>query len=87
MAKEKATITVDRAKLDEARAVLGAPTASAAIDAALTEVIARARLRRDLEAYARTRPNDEEAALADVRPDWSDLADDTDWDAEWPAGR
>lgn len=87
MAKEKATITVDRAKLDEARAVLGASSASAAIDAALTEVIARARLRRDLEAYARARPSDDEAALADVLPDWSDLADDTDWDAEWPAGR
>ncbi len=34
-AKEKVTITVDRAKLSEARAVLGVSSASAAIDVAL----------------------------------------------------
>jgi len=84
MAKEKATITVDRAKLAEARAVLGVTSASAAIDVALTEVIRRARLRHDIEAYTTTPPTDHEAAFGEVVPDWSDLADDTDWDAEWP---
>jgi hypothetical protein len=84
MAKEKATITVDRAKLAEARAVLGVSSASAAIDVALSEVIRRARLRHDVEAYTTTPPTDQEAALGEVVPDWSDLADDTDWDAEWP---
>lgn len=84
MAKEKATITVDRAKLSEARAVLGVSSASAAIDVALSELLRRHRLLHDLEAYGETPPTDEEAALGLVSPDWRDLADDTDWDAEWP---
>ena len=84
MAKEKATIPVDRAKLSEARAVLGAPSASAAIDIALSELIRRYRVLHDVKAYTRTPPTDEEAALSHTLPDWSDLADDTDWDAQWP---
>lgn len=84
MAREKATITVDRAKLSEARAVLGVSSASAAIDVALSELIRRYRLLHDVRAYAGTPPTDEEVALGHVLPDWSDLADDTDWDAEWP---
>ncbi|MGH9114636.1 MAG: type II toxin-antitoxin system VapB family antitoxin [Acidimicrobiales bacterium] len=84
MVKEKVTITVDRAKLSEARALLGVPSASAAIDAALSELNRRHRLLRDVKAYARTPPTAEEAALGSVSPDWRDLADDTDWDAEWP---
>jgi hypothetical protein len=84
MAKEKATITVDRAKLSEARALLGVSSASAAIDVALTELIRRRRVLNDVNAYARTPPTAEEIALGHVVPDWSDLADDTDWDAEWP---
>lgn len=84
MAKEKATITVDRAKLAEARALLGVSSASAAIDVALSELIRRARLLHDVKAYTRRPTTDQEVALGDVGPDWSDLADDTDWDAEWP---
>ena len=87
MAKEKATITVDRAKLAEARTLLGAPSASAAIDIALSELIRRARLRRDVEAYTAVPPTDDERALSEARPGWDDLADDTDWDAEWPDAR
>jgi hypothetical protein len=84
MVKEKATITVDRAKLAEARAVLGVSSASAAIDVALSEVIRRARLRHDIDAYTTTPPTHQEAGRGEALPDWSDLADDTDWDAEWP---
>jgi hypothetical protein len=87
MVKEKATITVDREKLSEARALLGAPSASATIDVALSELIRRHRLRNDLKAYAGTPPTAEEATLGSSSPDWDDLADDTDWDAEWPEGR
>lgn len=86
MAKEKATITVDRARLSEAQAVLGAPSASAAIDIALSELVRRHRLLHDVRAYTGTPPTDEEAALGHVPTDWGDLADDTDWDAEWPEG-
>ena len=87
MAREKATITVDREKLSEARVMLGVPSASAAIDVALSELIRRHRLRNDLKAYAGTPPTAEEAALGVSSPDWDDLADDTDWDAEWPEDR
>ncbi|MHB8319030.1 MAG: type II toxin-antitoxin system VapB family antitoxin [Acidimicrobiales bacterium] len=52
MEREKATITVDREKLSEARAILGVSSASAAIDVALSEFIRRRRLRNDLKAYA-----------------------------------
>jgi Arc/MetJ family transcription regulator len=84
MAKEKATITVDRAKLAEARVVLGVSSASAAIDVALTELIRRRRVLNDVEAYSKVPSTDEEVAFGHVVPDWSDLADDTDWEAEWP---
>jgi hypothetical protein len=87
MAKEKATITVDRAKLAEARSVLGVDSASAAIDIALSELIRRVRLRRDIEAYTAKPPTDDEVGLGEALPDWTDLADDTDWDAEWPEAR
>ena len=84
MAKEKATISVDRAKLAEARAALGVSSASAAIDIALSEVIRRARIRHDVGIYATTPLTDDEVTLGSIVADWSDLADDTDWDAEWP---
>jgi hypothetical protein len=84
MAKEKATITVDRAKLSEARAMLGVSSASAAIDVALSELIRRHRVLNDVKAYTEAPPTDEEAAIGLAPPDWRDLADDTDWEAEWP---
>jgi hypothetical protein len=84
MAKEKATITVDREKLSVARAMLGVPSASAAIDVALSELIHRHRLRNDLKAYAATPPTAEESAISAASPNWDDLLDDTDWDADWP---
>jgi hypothetical protein len=87
MVKEKATITVDREKLSEARAMLGVPSASAAIDVALSELIRRYRLRNDVRAYVGTPPTAEEVALGGSAPGWDDLADDTDWDAEWPEDR
>ncbi len=87
MAKEKATITVDREKLSEARALLGAPSASAAIDVALSELVRRHRLRNDLKAYSAIPVTVEEMALASVAPDWGDLADGTDWDLDWPEER
>lgn len=87
MPRDKATITVDREKLSEARALLGVPSASAAIDVALSELIRRHRLRKDLEAYSRTPPTTEDERFAFSSPDWDDLADDVDWDAEWPEDR
>lgn len=83
MAKVKTSVTVDPAKVAEVRRLTGAPTTSAAVDIALAELIAAARVRRDIEAYTRVPPTIVEAAGSPVEPDWSDLVDDTDWEAEY----
>lgn len=80
MAKEKATITVDRDKLQLVRTMTGAASFSHAIDIALDEVIRLERLRRDVAAYVRDPPSTDEVGLISPAPDWSDLADDTDWE-------
>jgi hypothetical protein len=81
MAKQKTTITVERHKVDEARRLSGAASTSAAIDLALDRLIRSERLRRDVAAYTGIPPTEEEVSLAATTPPWSDLADDTDWDA------
>ena len=80
MAREKATITVDRKKLDAVVRLPGAASASGAIDVALDELIRAEGLRRDVEAYASTPAASDEIALARAGADWRDLDDDTDWD-------
>lgn len=81
MAKQKATITVDRAKVDEAQRLSGAPTTSATIDAALSELIRAARARRDVAAYAAVPLTEDELALSDHQGPDAGLGDDTDWAA------
>jgi hypothetical protein len=81
MAKQKTTITVERRKVDEARRLTGAPSTSAAIDLALDRLIRTERLRRDVAAYTGTPPTEDEIALGSITPSWTDLADETDWDA------
>ena len=67
--------------------MVGAPSASAVTDVALSEQVHRRRLREDLEAYTAAPTTVAEAALALVAPDWADLADETDWNVEWPESR
>jgi Bacterial antitoxin of type II TA system, VapB len=81
MAKYKTTITVERRKVEEARRLTGAASTSAAIDLALDRLIRSERLRRDITAYTGTPPTEAEVVLATITPSWSDLADETDWDA------
>ena len=81
MAKKKATITVERRKIDEARRLTGAASTSATIDLALDMLIRGERLRRDILAYTGAPPTEDELALATISPPWDDLADATDWDA------
>lgn len=81
MAKHKTTITVEPRKVEEARRLTGAASTSAAIDLALDRLIRSERLRRDIAAYTGTPPTEAEVALATITPLWSDLADETDWDA------
>ncbi len=80
MAREKATITLDRGKAAIARALLGVNSTSEAIDVALDRVIHTQRLRADIAAYQRTPPTDDEVALASFG-DPGTLGDDIDWEA------
>ncbi len=80
MAREKATITLDRAKAAAARALLGVGSTSEAIDVALDQLIHAERLRADIAAYRRTPPTGDEVALASFG-DAGAIGDDTDWEA------
>jgi len=53
MAREKATFTVDRAKLEQARDLIRGKTLSETIDLALDRLIRAEQLRRDVAAYQR----------------------------------
>jgi hypothetical protein len=79
MAKEKATITLDRAKAALAREVSGARTTSEVVDLALDQLIRSERLRADIAAYQGVPPTADERDVA-LLADTSSLADDTDWD-------
>lgn len=80
MVKEKATITLDRKKAEEARILVGAESTSAAVDVALDRLIRLERLRRDIVAYRATPSSDEELVLAELAGEGL-LDDDTDWAA------
>lgn len=80
MAKQKVTITLDRAKAEEARALVGSSSTSDVIDVALDRLIRAERLRRDIDAYRRVPPTDTDLLVA-LQADTSGLADDTDWEA------
>lgn len=81
MAREKVTVTLERQKVEEARALVHGRTMSDVIDLALDRLIRAERLRRDVAAYSRQPPDDDEPAMADL-PAGLDLDDaDVDYDA------
>ena len=81
MARDKATITLDRAKARDAMELTGGRSMSEVIDVALDRLIGAERLRRDIVAYGRDPLSDDELELADlpVRLDLDD--EDVDYDA------
>jgi len=80
MARDKVTITLDRAKAEDARALLGIATTSEVVDVGLDRLIHTERLRRDIAAYRRMPPSGEELGLATLGST-EGLEDDTDWEA------
>jgi hypothetical protein len=78
MAKEKATITLDRAKAAAVRALIGANSTSEAIDVALDHLIHAERLRADVAAYQRLPQMPDEVEIG-ASSDTSGIGDDTDW--------
>lgn len=85
MAKEKVTITLDRAKAAEAGALVAARSTSEVIDVALDRLIRAERLRRDVAAYAATPATDGEIAIAALASA-DGLTDDTDWELLYAEG-
>ncbi|MFV2063964.1 MAG: hypothetical protein ACC726_10695 [Chloroflexota bacterium] len=81
MARDKATVTLDRAKVRDAMALTGGRSMSEVIDIALDRLIRVEQLRRDVAAYQRKPLSDDDMALADL-PVTLDLDDeDVDYDA------
>lgn len=81
MARQKATVTLDRDKVEQARALIGGRSMSEVIDVALGRLIRAKRLRRDVEAYARQPLTEDELALVDLQPSLDFGDDDVDYDA------
>jgi hypothetical protein len=83
MAKDKVTITLDRAKAARARALAGSSSTSEVIDLALDRLIRAEQLRADIAAYQRVPPTDAEIDLG-MMGDRAGLADETDWASLYP---
>lgn len=74
-------MTLDRDKVEQARALIGGRSMSEVIDVALGRLIRAERLRRDVEAYARQPLTEDELALVDLQPSLDLGDDDVDYDA------
>src|SRR5260370_2666689 len=78
MAREKTTLSLDRAKADAVRALLAAKNISDAIDTALDRILYEEEIRRSIAGYVAIPPTAEEDALARRPPPRLDQ-DHTDW--------
>jgi len=86
MAKQKATVVLDRDKVETARGLIGGRSMSEVIDIALDRLIRAERLRHDVAAYANRPPTEEELASGDL-PVILDLGDtEVDYDALYGDG-
>jgi hypothetical protein len=81
MAREKATVTIDRDKLERARALIQVRTMSETIDVALDRLIRGEQLRLDVAAYAREPLTADELELANLPLDLDLDDDDIDYEA------
>ena len=79
MAKAKVSVTIDPAKLAQARALLGAPSVSELITVALDRLIIDELDRRHAVGYRRRPPQPHEDAWAGMHRDPNEIADDVDW--------
>jgi hypothetical protein len=85
VAKDKATVTLDRTKVALARALVGARSTSEVLDIALDRLIRGERQRHDIE-VDRHLPPQQESALVEFAAT-AGLHDDTDWQALYAAER
>lgn len=81
MAREKATVTLDRKKADLAKTLIRARSISQTIDVALDRLIQSAQLRHDVAAYKRMPLTKQELLVADLPVELDLDDDDVDYDA------
>lgn len=80
MAREKATISLDRGKVEEAKALVRGRSMSDVIELALDRLIRVERLRHDVAAYGRQPPSKDELAWSDLPVELDLDDDDVDYD-------
>ncbi len=79
MSKTKASVSLDPAKVAQARELLGSPTLSEVIDIALARLILGELERQHVAGYLRQPPDHDEDAWAEVERNPSGITDDVDW--------
>lgn len=80
MARNKVTITLDRAKAECARTLVNANSVSDTIELALDRLIFEARVEQDLAAYQAHPQGSEELTIARRQPRRQLDQDPTDWE-------
>jgi hypothetical protein len=81
MARDKATITLDREKVSRAAELVGGKTMSEVIDLALDRLIRSEELRRDVAAYSRQPLDESELDVADLPVEFDLDDEDVNYDA------
>lgn len=81
MAPEKATLTLDRAKVAEAKRLIGDRSMSEVVDIALDRLIRAERLKADVAAYGASPGSVDESGLGDLEVAFDLDDDDIDYDA------
>lgn len=79
MSKTKASVSLDPAKVAQARELLGGRTLSEVIDIALARLILGELERRHVAGYVRQPPDHDDDAWAEVERNPSAVGDDVDW--------
>lgn len=79
MPRTKASVSLDPAKVAQARELLAGRTLSEVIDIALSQLIVGELERRHVAGYLRQPPELDEDAWAESERDPSGIADDVDW--------
>ena len=79
MAKTKVSVTVDPAKVAQARALVEVATLSQLVDIAIDRLIVDELERRHTAGYVARPPAADETAWAEAPRDPSQISDDVDW--------
>lgn len=79
MSKSKASVSLDPAKVAQARELFGGRTLSEVIDIALARLILGELEQRHVAGYLRLPPDRDENSWAELERNPTEIADDVDW--------